>query len=400
MARVVMVGNFGLTGKGTMRARALPMARALASRGHAVSLVLPGPPESTGALAEGPVRITYVGDGGRGPGSVALAAVRLARTAVAQSPDVIHAFKPVSYAGAVANCCALLRSLRLSETRVVVDADDWEGTGGWVDAFGHPPPVKWLVDRQQSWALRRAQAVTVASRHLESLVWSLGVRRDRVFYFPNGCEVQNAGASADQGRMVRERLGLGATPLVLLYTRFVEFAVERVVRLVRALSQLSPEARLLVVGRGFHSEEGLLEARLREVGLGEKAVFAGWVEPEQLPAHFAAADVAIYPMDDNMINRTKCPAKLVELLAAGVPVVADAVGQTTEYILGGESGLLVLPNDEARWAGAVADLLGDERARRRLSLAAAARMRDQFSWHVMAPRLEAAYGVPGPSGGQ
>ena len=39
--RLVFVGPFGFAPKKTMRARALPLARALAARGHAVQLVMP-----------------------------------------------------------------------------------------------------------------------------------------------------------------------------------------------------------------------------------------------------------------------------------------------------------------------------------------------------------------------
>ena len=39
--RVVMVGPFGLRPRGTMTVRALPMARALAERGHRITVLLP-----------------------------------------------------------------------------------------------------------------------------------------------------------------------------------------------------------------------------------------------------------------------------------------------------------------------------------------------------------------------
>ena len=34
---------------------------------------------------------------------------------------------------------------------------------------------------------------------------------------------------------------------------------------------------------------------------------AGWVPERDLPDYFAAADVALYPFDDNLINRTQMP---------------------------------------------------------------------------------------------
>ncbi len=39
--RIAIVGNFGLTGKQTMAARAMPLAEALAARGHSVRVCLP-----------------------------------------------------------------------------------------------------------------------------------------------------------------------------------------------------------------------------------------------------------------------------------------------------------------------------------------------------------------------
>lgn len=43
--------------------------------------------------------------------------------------------------------------------------------------------------------------------------------------------------------------------------------------------------------------------------------------------YFAAADLAICPLEDSLLNRARCPAKLVDLLAAGLAVVADDVGE-------------------------------------------------------------------------
>ncbi|MER3458571.1 MAG: glycosyltransferase family 1 protein, partial [Chloroflexota bacterium] len=39
--RIAMIGPFGLRPKGTIAARALPLAQTLAARGHAVTLILP-----------------------------------------------------------------------------------------------------------------------------------------------------------------------------------------------------------------------------------------------------------------------------------------------------------------------------------------------------------------------
>jgi len=50
--------------------------------------------------------------------------------------------------------------------------------------------------------------------------------------------------------------------------------------------------------------------------------------------------------------------KLVDLMAAGCPVVAERVGQTAEYLMAGESGVLVPCGDVGAFAGALPPVIG------------------------------------------
>jgi len=120
-------------------------------------------------------------------------------------------------------------------------------------------------------------------------------------------------------------------------------------------------------------------------------IYAGWVEYKDLADYFAASDVAIYPYDDTLINRTKCSAKLIELLAAGLPVVADRVGQNREYIKDGVSGILVA-NRMDSYADAVVRLLSDAELRSRLGAAAQRSVRSDYNWGRLAAVAERAYG--------
>lgn len=170
----------------------------------------------------------------------------------------------------------------------------------------------------------------------------------------------------------------------MLYTRFFEFPVSRVVEVLRRVREAVPGTRLLVVGEGLFGEQEEL-FRLADV------LYTGWVPQDTLPAYFAQADVAIYPFDDTLVNRTKCAAKLRDLLAAGVPVVAEAVGQNREYIRHGETGWLVEPGDVVAFAAAVVRLLEDAPLRERLGQAAARDVRERFAWERLVETVERAY---------
>lgn len=391
---VAMVGTFGLYRKGTMQARALPLARALAARGHTVRVLIPpwdSPCEAGRTWMRDGVQVIHVNLPPRMPGFFHIwLTLYLVRQALALPVDVVHCFKPKAYAGLTHFVLWWLRLAGLvkRQLRLVVDEDDWEHA--WNDLEAYPPVQKRFFAWQEVWGLRHADAATVASRELVHLVAQTGVPNDRIFYVPNGIW-PDAFAHCAACRLAARARRPDDTPTLLLYSRFLEFRLERVVRIFQQVVAHQPAARLLVVGKGLHSEENELADLLRQAGLIEKVTFAGWVAYEQLADYFAAADVALFPFDDTPVNRTKCSVKLVELLAAGVPVVADAVGQNREYILDGESGLLVQPEDDHAFAEAVLSLLRDTSQRARMGTAAAQRIREHFEWPRLAMEVERAY---------
>jgi len=379
--RIVMVGPFGLRPRGTMAVRALPMARALVARGHAVTLLLPpwqNPEDAGRRWEEDGVAVENILLPPRIPLLFhLLTGLRLARRALALRPDVVHLFKPKAYSGLAH--WLLARLPRTRRPRLVVDTDDWEGPGGWNDLAPYTAAQRRFFAWQERWGLTHADAVTVASRTLQSLVWALGVPPRRVFYVPNGARCGPGSA------------GPNLQSTILLYTRFFEFPVSRVVEVVRRVREVVPDARLLVVGRGLFGEEEDLLRQARQAGLAGAVEYAGWVEPEELPACFAQATVAIYPFDDTLVNRAKCPVKLLDLLAAGVPVVAEAVGEVREMICHSETGWLVEPGDAAGFAAAVVRLLGEAPLRERLGRAARRDVCARLSWDRLVERVERAY---------
>jgi len=388
--RIVMIGLFGLRPKGTMSVRALPMAMALVARGHRVNIIVPPwsyPQDSGREWDEDGVSIRNITLPLRFPLIRHLIITwRLVRQALALMPDVVHCFKPKGYAGLVAMAFWFLKALGLTKARLIVDSDDWEGKGGWNEIEPYTGLQKRFFAWQERWGLTHCDALTVASRALETIAWSLGVMPGKVFYVPNGTVSSfKFQVSSSEARIPTDH------PIVLLYTRFFEFAVERVVEIFRRVLDQVPEARLLVVGKGFFGEEERLSELMREAGLADHLVYADWVEPGELSAYFAAADVAIFPYDDTLINRTKCSVKLIDLMAAGVPVVADDVGQNAEYVVHGISGLLVPAGETDTFARSVVELLRDESLRAKLGKGAQRRILEEFNWERLVAKVEKAY---------
>ena len=390
--RIAIAGNFGLAGKQTMAVRALPLAQALVARGHQVCLILPirEPGDGGGPSSVNGVAIRHAGRGPRLAGLSHLWQLLLmAWHCLRCRPNVLYGFKPMAYSGALLLFFWWLRRLHLFHGILALDTDDWEGEGGWNDRQPFPGWVKRLVAAQELWSLRHAHLVSVASRTLEEMAASNGA--GNVLYLPNALAPTSPGlrAAADSFGL-KARLGLREHPVVLVYTRFVEFQPSRLLDAFEVVARSAENARLLVVGTGLNGEEADLRRLAADRGLAEKLLLAGWVPMERLPDYFALADVALYLMDDRLLNRAKCPMKLLDLLAAGAPVVADRVGQAAEYISDDETGLLVAPGDSSAMGAAAAALLADPKRRQAMGRAASADARARWKWERLAAEVEAA----------
>jgi glycosyltransferase involved in cell wall biosynthesis len=367
--RLAMAGPFGLRVKGTARARIIPLASALKKRGIEAKVLIPpwdSPKDSGRTEVIGGVEVHNL----RLPGSIPLIrhlliSLSLARSCLAFRPDIIWLFKPVGYTGLAA---ALLRPFKVP---VIVDADDWEGKGGWAER--NPYPLLWraIMPVQERWTLTHADAVTAASRTLQSIIWSMGFPEAKVLYLPNGVEPLPS-------------LGPGQRKAVALYTRFVEFAPDDLLKIWAKILEKEPEAELIIVGKGFKGEEEEFLTKATQAGIGGKVRVMGWMERDEALALLAEARVAIWPCRDNLINRAKCPAKLAELVGIGLPVVAEAVGEASSYVL---PELLVESGNYEELAEKVVMLLRDEAKARELGAKGRERLLSSFLWDNLADKF-------------
>jgi glycosyltransferase involved in cell wall biosynthesis len=166
--------------------------------------------------------------------------------------------------------------------------------------------------------------------------------------------------------------------------------------LVDALRLMREDCTVRIVGDGPQGES--LRERVAEAGLGEQVSFTGAVTPEQIPHLLRDCDLAVAPYpavaaDDSYFS----PLKVYEYLAAGLPVVASAIGQLPAILGGSQAGVLVEPSDP-RALARVLDELAAAPARRRLMSAAARQLAEsRHSWTAAVDRILAGVHLGAPS---
>ena len=150
------------------------------------------------------------------------------------------------------------------------------------------------------------------------------------------------------------------------------------------LHRRDPPARLLLVGDG--SERENLLARAADLGLAGVVEMTGSVDRAEVPALLASMDAATapYPAQDPFYFS---PLKVYEYMAAGLPVVASAVGQVAQLITHEVNGLLCPPGDPAALAEALQRLRREPALRERLGRAARETVRRHHTWEAAVTRI-------------
>lgn len=93
-------------------------------------------------------------------------------------------------------------------------------------------------------------------------------------------------------------------------------------------------------------------------------------------ADLAGGDIGISWIPDDLWSRGKCGLKVLQYMAAGLPVIANPVGVHPEMIRHGETGFLAATPEE--WRAAITTLAGDADLRRRMGAAARLRAEERY----------------------
>lgn len=189
-------------------------------------------------------------------------------------------------------------------------------------------------------ALGAADGLILPSRHaLERLLaWCGpgGLRQERLHVLAGRVDAR-AGFTPGDGHALRDELGLSRDALVFgIVSRIkVERRHELLVRAFAAVAGQLPHARLCIVGRGEHRPA--IEALVQELGLGERAVFAGYRTGPALAEAYRALDVQVWLVQGN----DGTSRAVLEALACGTPVIAGSGGAQAEVVRDGLEGRVV-----------------------------------------------------------
>ncbi|MDQ2909398.1 MAG: glycosyltransferase [Candidatus Eremiobacteraeota bacterium] len=167
---------------------------------------------------------------------------------------------------------------------------------------------------------------------------------------------------------------------------------------VIAALQDVPDAELIIAGGpeaaklGDDTEAQRLAAHARACGVAERVTFLGRVARENVPGLLRSADAVVCAAWYEPFGIVP-----LEAMAAGVPVVATAVGGQTDTVIDRFTGLHVAPREPRAIAAALRELLADATLRARLGAAGRRRAQHRFTWDRIAAETSNVYRAIAPA---
>ncbi len=220
-----------------------------------------------------------------------------------------------------------------------------------------------LFRRMARFAASQAACIVSPSPDLAARLGALGVDTGKIVQVPNTVESGFCdGVSADDVAALRKRLEIPEG-------RRVALAMGRMVHvkgfpyLLDAFSRVAgefPDVILVLAGGGVLHDE--MRRRADDLGLKDRVIMPGPVNREEVPVYFRMADLFVVPSIKHESGAVDgLPVVIPEAMAAGLPIIASAVGGIPVLVQKDSTGILVPERDPEALAAALRSLLSDER---------------------------------------
>ena len=266
---------------------------------------------------------------------------------------------------------------RTRNARVLVYLDEWDGA-----LFARRPAFDRLMQRvrhahhpMEDAHFPRIERRLAECDHVVSTTRFLQ-RRFGGSIIPFGVDTDQFAPPADS--VVEElRRTLGLENMKLIVFGGVVRPHKGVEQILDALVSLGrSDVRLVIVGPANEH----VEALRRRPDYARHLVALGPKPRAEMPLHLALADLAVLPLQDDLLAQSQMPCKVFEAMALAKPVVASDVSDLREVLE--DCGRVVPAGDTAALAAAIDALLAAPDLARQLGLAGRRRCIERYSADV------------------
>ncbi len=302
-------------------------------------------------------------------------------------PDILHAHSPVL------DAMPAIRVGRKLGIPVV-----YEIRAFWEDAAvdhgsTHEGSLRYRLTRAlETWAVKRADAVTVICEGLRRDLVERGIPPGKITVIPNAVDIDKFEMGGKPDPELKLRLGLGTSRVLGFIGSFYAYeGLDLLVAALPAILRQIPDVKLLLVGGG--PQEAALKQQVMALDLKDRVIFTGRVPHAEVNRYYDLVDVLVYPRHPMRLTELVTPLKPLEAMAQGRLMVASDVGGHKELIQDGKTGILFRAGNAGDLASKVVALLKYEQGWDSMKQNGRRFVETERNWAASVARYRGVYGA-------
>ncbi|MES2213800.1 MAG: glycosyltransferase family 4 protein [Patescibacteria group bacterium] len=245
----------------------------------------------------------------------------------------------------------------------------------------------WFVSPIFRKIFMRADKIQAISYFLADFAEAMGYK-GKVEVIPNGVDYKSFAELPDPHRMqeILERFEKKDTETYLITTsRLVK--KNGIDDVIKAVALLPKTVKFLILGTG--PDQKILESLARRCGVETQVKFLGYVEYKNIPLYLHASDIFIRPSLSEGFGNS-----FIEAMAAGLPVIATAVGGIIDFVFDPDkdhdmppTGLFVNVKDPESIKTQILRLIDDKELREKLVSNGKKLAEEKYDWNLVAKEM-------------
>jgi glycosyltransferase involved in cell wall biosynthesis len=234
--------------------------------------------------------------------------------------------------------------------------------------------------------LKFSNKIYAVSEELKKQIVNSGINEDIVEVLQNAVELIDPILKDKRRKEGRQLLNIEHGEIVIGYVGRLsnEKGIQYLIEAGATLKKNGEKFKMVIIGDGIKRKD--LENLVKAKDLEKEIIFTGFQNniEEWLPA----LDIFVLP---SLTEGT--PLALLEAMAAGIPVIASAVGGVPKVIENGVDGILLPSGDSQELSKAIIKIKRDDVLRKKIAVAGVNKIKNEYDIKKWCQKIESQYNL-------
>jgi len=186
-----------------------------------------------------------------------------------------------------------------------------------------------IEKKYNSKTLQESSRVLVMNKNTKDLVQEYyNLKKDKISIIPNGVELKQFQSSSKRKKQI-----------IFSGVMYEHRGLDILLKAVPMIIKKHPDVQIIFAGSGPELEN--IKKMVKNTDIESNIKFLGWVEHEEIPQILKESMIGIGPLRNTDVTKNALPIKVLEYMAASLPIVAKKETVPSDILIDGENGFFI-----------------------------------------------------------